>query len=85
MKQGVDRAAAVACLIARASPLLSRIKDLLVMYMIYLYSLAVYVKKQDNDVARSACFFFLSVGGPLPDLLMMVWTLGRVVIVSMTT
>ena len=80
----MDLPAAVACLIACASPLLSRIKDLLVMYMIYLYSLAVYVKKQDNDVARSACFF-LSVGGPLPDLLMMVWTLGRVVIVSMTT
>ena len=78
-------AGAVACSVAYASPLLSRIKDQMVMHMIYLHPLAVYIKEQDNDVARSAYFFFLSVGGHLPGLLMMVWTLGRVVIVSMTT
>ena len=81
----MDLAGVVACPIACASPLLSRIKDQLVMHMIYLYSLAVYIKKQDNDVARSACFFFLSVGGHLPGLLMMVRTLGRVVMIYMTT
>ena len=81
----VDLAGAVACSVAYASPLLSRIKDQMVMHMIYLYPLAVYIKEQDNDVARSAYFFFLSVGGHLPDLLMMVRTLGRVVMISMTT
>ena len=73
----VGLAGAVACSVAYASPLLSRIKDQMVMHMIYLYPLAVYIKEQDNDVARSAYFFFLSVGGHLPDLLMMVRTFGQ--------